>query len=594
MCAVERDSSFVNDLQGVVSTRLTNFNNTVTNIRARQDADFATKVLNDGLTYDQQLAYYQSRLDNEKSKDYPDANYISTLNSNVANLKKLVKYQKFNDQYTQDFNLYSTGRGSIDTLINEVKSMIDQTTDQTERSNLQSTLSQLTTQKFKDAQQLIQNNITLATNDQSIPTLQSMLSELQNDQVGASASGNAELASSYATQIQTIKSNISSIQVQQATNSINLQVLNSGSNSIQKLSILSNLVSSSDTSTPVNIGGTLFPSMQAYWSAQQNAYLSGAGTGLFKDFFGDLKAETNAKVNVLASSFSNGAVSVSDMQNIKSIFSSLASNPAIAPYLNQLLGTQTDVMSTLATNNANAILAEYSRTENYQTALNNLTNLESITGVNQAINKSNLVVKEAGAKLQEASNIAAGNPNARISPDVAVSQTPEDLAKMGAGELPVPGAAPTTVTPVTPTIPTTPTTPTTTPKPNSYYQPINGGQSQQQIDNQKLMAQYTSQYGGYVINPDGSISPKKTTTSTPAAAPATTPAPKTTTPATTTPVAATKPAVYSGVSIVDYLSSTGQKSDYTTRSQLAKTKGIANYAGTAEQNTQLLKALRGY
>ena len=67
--AVERDSSQVLDLSGVVNTRLTNFQNTVTNIRARQDADFATKVLNDGLTYEQQLAYYQSRLDNEKGKD---------------------------------------------------------------------------------------------------------------------------------------------------------------------------------------------------------------------------------------------------------------------------------------------------------------------------------------------------------------------------------------------------------------------------------------------------------------------------------------------------------------------------------------------
>ena len=50
---------------------------------------------------------------------------------------------------------------------------------------------------------------------------------------------------------------------------------------------------------------------------------------------------------------------------------------------------------------------------------------------------------------------------------------------------------------------------------------------------------------------------------------------------------------YGGGSIVDYLNSTGQASDFNTRTQLAGTKGIQNYTGTAEQNTQLLNLLRG-
>ena len=51
---------------------------------------------------------------------------------------------------------------------------------------------------------------------------------------------------------------------------------------------------------------------------------------------------------------------------------------------------------------------------------------------------------------------------------------------------------------------------------------------------------------------------------------------------------------YQGSSIVDYLSSTGKDSSYTSRTNLAKQYGISNYSGTAAQNTQLLKTLRGY
>lgn len=45
-------------------------------------------------------------------------------------------------------------------------------------------------------------------------------------------------------------------------------------------------------------------------------------------------------------------------------------------------------------------------------------------------------------------------------------------------------------------------------------------------------------------------------------------------------------------SIVDYLNSVGQPSDYTTRSKLAAQYGITNYTGTAAQNTQLLGILK--
>ena len=64
---------------------------------------------------------------------------------------------------------------------------------------------------------------------------------------------------------------------------------------------------------------------------------------------------------------------------------------------------------------------------------------------------------------------------------------------------------------------------------------------------------------------------------------------------TSTPAPAPAPTnVYSGVSIVDYLSSTGKDTSFSYRSTLAAQYGITNYTGTAEQNTLLLKKLRGF
>ena len=49
---------------------------------------------------------------------------------------------------------------------------------------------------------------------------------------------------------------------------------------------------------------------------------------------------------------------------------------------------------------------------------------------------------------------------------------------------------------------------------------------------------------------------------------------------------------YDGYSVYDYLTSKGQKGDYNSRKEIAKSLGIKNYKGTAEQNLAMLEALR--
>jgi len=62
---------------------------------------------------------------------------------------------------------------------------------------------------------------------------------------------------------------------------------------------------------------------------------------------------------------------------------------------------------------------------------------------------------------------------------------------------------------------------------------------------------------------------------------------------TIAPQSSTGGSSYAGTSIVDFLKSTGQQSDYASREKLAQQAGIQNYTGSAEQNTQLLNQLKG-
>jgi hypothetical protein len=173
----------------------------------------------------------------------------------------------------------------------------------------------------------------------------------------------------------------------------------------------------------------------------------------------------------------------------------------------------------------------------------------------------------------------------------------------------------TTVPGATPATPSTTTPSGTKPATNGsivdYLSSI--GQASDFNSRAKLAAQsgITNYTGTAAQNTQllGIISSSKTPAPT---APTPTPSQQTTTPTTVapkvnnptptpspaqTPAPApqpAKPTAYQGGSIVDYLSSTGKAADYNSRAKLAASAGITNYTGTASQNTQLLKNLRGF
>lgn len=462
--ALEKEPSFVISLGEIVNTRLQAYSKTVTAIRAKQDADFSSKVAELGLTYDQQATYYKTRLDAEKKSDFPDESYIETLTSNFDNLNKLARYQDFQDKYKNDLDAYSTGKLDIGSLITEVTNAMNNETDQTNKNSMRDELSKLKTQQFTSFQNVLTNKISLAENDQSIPTLNDMLGQVQTLQSEALASGNEELAGSYALQAQKIKSDVSSITVQKKTNDITLATINGNIKSGDKLSQLQNLVNGADANSPVTIGGVRYNSEKDYWAGQQNAYLSGNGSGLFGDIAKDINTEMTATLNVSAAHSSNGAIPFSDLINVNNTFSTLLANPAVGPYADRINGVKVSILSNASATNVNAINAEYGVSGDYSKAMQDFTNLETITGINQATNKQILIGNEATSKEKQANSTKA----VTITPDTLADpkNTPSDIYAAEQGGKNLPSETPAPVVPkVESTIPkpAQPAQPTQTP-----------------------------------------------------------------------------------------------------------------------------------
>ena len=258
-----------------------------------------------------------------------------------------------------------------------------------------------------------------------------------------------------------------------------------------KLTQLQGLVSGADTTAPVTIAGVQYPSEQAYWTAQQNAYLSGNGSNMFGDITKDLTTEINAKLSVASANSKNGAVPLSDLQGVSDQFTALLNNPAIGQYADRINGVKVAIMSSAVnTYNVPAINAEYSLSGigGYNKAMNDLTTLQTITGINQASNISNIQSSQASTKESAAS---AFNTSGKtyVAPNVAANpkNTVADIAnaEQGGGApdtsnakiVPPVGSQPgdkTTTPPATPPVVTPTPTGTSTPSTPKTYSVIGG------------------------------------------------------------------------------------------------------------------------
>ena len=88
------------DIGGLVSQQNQIFSNMKEGYRAQTEAAFQRKVLDLGLSADDQLDYYNQLLPKERDNQYPDNTFISTIRTGIGTFKKISRTEKlYNDSY---------------------------------------------------------------------------------------------------------------------------------------------------------------------------------------------------------------------------------------------------------------------------------------------------------------------------------------------------------------------------------------------------------------------------------------------------------------------------------------------------------------
>lgn len=579
--AVNIQQKFSIDLNGVVENSITAVKTVRKKEQAKKESEFQRAIAN-GLSYEEQIKMREKQLEDERKSQFADQDYIFDLEKSIADTKKLNRFNKYRTKYTDTFGELSAGKINEQNYLDTLKKQLVDVYDPELRLEIQQDIASAEKGLKVYNDTILANKVRLAKNDGTVKTLSSMVARVNIARTNALLSNNEDEVTAHDETLAVLNSQLASVKIDDATIDFQAKSATKGTNSIEKLDFISSQIRDADPNIPVKIGDKTYTSAQQYWSITRDNYLSGT---FFKELENDVK--NNLVVN------SKFGITQAALDNTQSIYNGLRNRPEMAPFLTQLDSQQVVIMEAGVKDFVAKVSDAAESTLEFDFADSQIDAAGKKYGVDTSMERSKLFQRVRG--LEQADLIPAGStqslaaklqveiPEIKENPVTATTPTTSEVTKT---EKPIEPEVPIVKTPLAETGSIVDYL-ASTGKPSDFN-------SRLELAKEKGITNYTgtSEQNVQLLN---MLKGSKTTPVVTPPAPTTpeTPIPTGEPVSTPTPQTPTTPATYTGTSVVDYLKSQNQESSFENRAKLAKEKGIVDYQGTAKQNEELLKSLRG-
>lgn len=375
--AVIRVKEFTIDLGEVVKARLDSFIDSRKRIRAVKDAEFQRRVIDEGLTFGQQLSYYESQLKTESARSYRNIGFITDLKKEITDFKKLIRYERLKTLYLENYTEWKEGRLGVDNFIRFIEKSITETKDLDTQKELEVELSKIKIAKAESEKIILNNKVILAQQDKSVDLINKILGEVNDRRSEALLVGDRETVSALDVKIQTLESRRQEIMIEDKVHDFEISIFKGGLNASQKLNLLETAIGAADNDTPVIIDRVRWGSELSYWTAQKNAYLAGMGTGEFTDFFNEFSEEIQARTKELSLTNAFGYVPISFIDSIEKDYKTLATKEGFEVFIDKIESSRLSDISNAIDYVAGAILDESAILGDYEKAQQNFLNIQT-------------------------------------------------------------------------------------------------------------------------------------------------------------------------------------------------------------------------
>jgi len=355
---------------------------------AKKEAEFQRVVMENGMDYDAQLKFRKKQLEDEQKSPFYDEEAISELKDSIANITKLNRFQKYRQKYAESFADLNGGRIGADDHLAALKESMANTTDPELvleiRKNIAEAEAEVT--RYKDS--ILKNQVTLATNDGTVKTIDSAIAKVQERKAVATLAGDEETLSAMDVTLQSLQSQRGKTQIEDALHGVELKSITKGLTATQKIDALNAELGKADGTAPVVINGQRYGSAKEYWQSTRDNYIGGYGSGLFKDFFAELDTQYATKVNTAVAR--DGYATAYTLNSIKKDFEAVAGRPEIAPYADRVEALKTNALAYAFQSTQKAIVSNAAFTGDWTEAQVQLTNFEKEYGVDTEAAKLSL------------------------------------------------------------------------------------------------------------------------------------------------------------------------------------------------------------
>lgn len=258
------------------------------------------KAIADGMSYDDQLKFLAKQLEDEKGSSLSTEDTVADLTKRVGDTKKLARYNKYRTNYANILTELKSGRANGREQLAQLQGLLSSTDDPDLRLEIQTDITDMSAEVKNMEDTMITNQVKKAQYDGTEKVLTEAIDAVKSKRANAALEGRDDDASGYDVWVTTLTKQLSETKVTNSMHDIEVRMNTKGINAVSKLDEINGLIRSQDATTPIVIDGATYTSAQAFWTSTRDAYLAGNGSGNFSDFFKELDSEytegTNAAI----------------------------------------------------------------------------------------------------------------------------------------------------------------------------------------------------------------------------------------------------------------------------------------------------------
>lgn len=405
----------------MIEGRTSSFVKSRNRIRDFKEADFLTRVTNEGLTYQDQIDYYKSESDREKKNNVPDNTYIKAIKSTVASLGKLNRQKKFRDKYSTSLNNLNTQRKSIDNHLRFLETQMMDATDPELRSEITTRINEAKKERFTIQNNAVVNRAQFALQDKTLPALEKSIADTKSRRNIAMGADDDAAVAKWDQQLLSLQSQVGATNIENSYNDLAVNNMKNPVTSVSMLNFLkNNLQGSAGESTPLNVDGKRYGSVVEYWQAQMNDYVQNT-------FFNAYQTEKNNEIQTNSQKLT--PVLESGLRQMNVELNELASTAELAPFAQQFDQMKTSINFNAVNKIGEKVLEDYtagrlgaSSLENFNLARTKLNDLNKLYNVDVSQYLTSITADLAGKKEASAAAISQLAVDEGISIEEAAKQ----------------------------------------------------------------------------------------------------------------------------------------------------------------------------